>query len=72
MLIFKKKISLIFFFCLINYNFNLIFYFKKKNNYLIKLRIFLTFFKVITNLLNSFNIKGIRDKLQTNTIKKNY
>jgi len=40
---------------LLNYNFNPFFFFKD-NDYIIRLRVVLTFSKVITNFLNSLNI----------------
>ena len=43
-LFFWKKVYLVVFFFL-NYNFNHIFLFFKNNNYIIKLGVFLTFFK---------------------------
>ena len=49
MLIFREKVSLVFFF--LNYNFNLIFLFYKNNDYVIRLGILLTFFRTITNFL---------------------
>ena len=41
-----------------NYNFNPIFLFSKNKNYLIRLRVFLTFFEVIINFLNSSSGSG--------------
>ena len=49
---------------MLNYNFNPIFYFFKNNNYLIRLKVFLTFLEVITNFLNPLNIQRLKLQLQ--------
>ena len=54
--VYKVVFFLIFFFILLNYNFEFIFLFFKNKNYLIRLRVFLIFYKVITDFLNLLNI----------------
>ena len=48
--------TVLFYFILLNYNFNHIFLFFRNNDSLIKLGVFLIFFKTITNFLNLLNI----------------
>ena len=57
-LIFRKRISLVVFFLITILTIFYIFF--KNKDYLIRLRIFLTFSEIITNFLNPLNIYKLR------------